>query len=108
LTTSTRKATEPLLWAAPFATHCDQVVGQMNWAEKGKAIYFDSGVKGETHIYRVDVATGALKPLTSGPRNVHAAHVHDESGKIHDCAGLACNASDRGHAACWHGFEKMF
>ena len=68
--------------SAPVAKDFDKVVGQMTWAEKGKAIYFDSGVKGETHLYRMDVATGARKALTTGPRNVHAASIHDESGKM--------------------------
>src|SRR5581483_810461 len=68
--------------SAPVAKDFDQVVGQMGWAEKGKAIYFDSGVKGETHIYRLDVANGSRKAVTTGPRNVHAASIHEESGKM--------------------------
>ena len=44
----------------------DQVISEMEWAEHGKAIYFDSGVKGETHVYRMDASTGAVKPLTAG------------------------------------------
>jgi dipeptidyl aminopeptidase/acylaminoacyl peptidase len=55
----------------------DQVTGEMEWAENGRAIYFDSGVKGETHVYRMDAATGAVKPLTQGPRNVHAFSTHE-------------------------------
>jgi dipeptidyl aminopeptidase/acylaminoacyl peptidase len=50
----------------------DQLVAEMTWAEDGKAIYFGSGVKGETHIFRMDAATGRVTALTSGPRNVHA------------------------------------
>jgi dipeptidyl aminopeptidase/acylaminoacyl peptidase len=68
--------------STPIKKDLDQVIGQMNWAEKGKALYFDSGVKGETHIYRLDVATGALKALTTGPRNVHGFGLHDDSGKM--------------------------
>src|SRR5262249_8209949 len=65
----------------PVSRNLDQVIGQVTWAEKGKAIYFDSGVKGETHIYRADIASGALKALTTGARNVHALSL-DESGKM--------------------------
>src|SRR5580692_9178928 len=57
----------------------DQVIGEIDWAERGKAIYFDSGVNGETHVYRMDASTGAVKPLTTGARNVHGfAHHEDE------------------------------
>ena len=81
---------QPLIYTAPaeggkstpISKSLDQVIGQMNWAEKGKAIYFESGVKGETHIYRLDVATGALKPLTHGASNVHALALHEPSGEM--------------------------
>jgi dipeptidyl aminopeptidase/acylaminoacyl peptidase len=65
-----------------IARDFDQVVGEMAWAEQGKAIYFGSGVKGETHIYRLDVSTGAISQLTTGPRNVHGIAVNDASGKL--------------------------
>lgn len=58
----------------------DQVIGEMQWAEHGKAIYIDSGVKGETHVYRLDVATGKYQALTHGPSNVHAFSIHEGSG----------------------------
>jgi dipeptidyl aminopeptidase/acylaminoacyl peptidase len=64
------------------AKNIDQVIGEMNWAEHGKAIYFGSGVKGETHVFRVEVANGAIEQLTTGPRNVHAFALNDKSGKI--------------------------
>ncbi len=60
----------------------DQLVSEMTWAEQGKALYFGSGVKGEAHLFRMDIATGAITPLTSGPRNVHGMALHAESGKI--------------------------
>ena len=53
----------------------------MTWAEKGRAIYFGSGVKGETHLFRMDVETGRVTPITSGPRSVRAMSLHP-SGKM--------------------------
>jgi dipeptidyl aminopeptidase/acylaminoacyl peptidase len=64
------------------AKNIDQVIAEVIWAEHGKAIYFGSGVKGETHLFRVEVASGAISQLTTGPRNVHAMALHDKSGKI--------------------------
>jgi dipeptidyl aminopeptidase/acylaminoacyl peptidase len=65
----------------------DMLVGEMTWAEQGKALYFGSGVKGETHVFRIvasleHIATGTVTRLTSGPRNVHAFALHDASGKM--------------------------
>jgi dipeptidyl aminopeptidase/acylaminoacyl peptidase len=59
----------------------DQLVAEMTWAEGGKALYFGSSVKGETHIFRMDAATGRVTALTSGARNVHAFSLHP-SGKL--------------------------
>jgi dipeptidyl aminopeptidase/acylaminoacyl peptidase len=64
------------------AKNFDQVVGEMQWAEHGTAIYFGSGVKGETHLFRLDAATGAIVQLTNGARSVHAMAINERSGKM--------------------------
>jgi dipeptidyl aminopeptidase/acylaminoacyl peptidase len=68
--------------STPVASGFDMLVGEMMWAEHGKAIYFGSGVKGQTHVFRMDAATGAVKALTSGERNVHGFSLHDEDGRL--------------------------
>ena len=60
----------------------DQTVTEMEWAEQGKALYIGSGMKGETHIFRVDAASGRVTPITSGPRGVHNFSRHDSSGTM--------------------------
>jgi dipeptidyl aminopeptidase/acylaminoacyl peptidase len=60
----------------------DQTAADLMWAEQGRALYVNSGVKGETHLYRVDAATGAVTAITTGPRAVRSASVHDGSRKI--------------------------
>jgi dipeptidyl aminopeptidase/acylaminoacyl peptidase len=65
----------------------DMLIGEMSWAEHGDAIYFDSGVRGETHIFRIEarpekLSTGSVVRLTSGPRNVHGFNLHDASGEM--------------------------
>ncbi len=60
----------------------DQTAADLMWAEQGRALYLNSGVKGETHFYRVDTSTGALSAITTGPRAVRSASVHDASHKI--------------------------
>ncbi len=59
----------------------DYLVAEMMWAEKGRAIYFGSGVKGESHLFRLDVQTGRVTSITSGPRSVRALSLH-ESGRM--------------------------
>lgn len=81
---------QPLLYVASaeggkstaIDANFDQVVSQIDWAEHGRAIYFDSGVKAETHIFRMDASTGAVKPLTSGPRNVHTFSIDEKTGRM--------------------------
>ena len=76
---------QPLIYLAPadggksvaIDKNLDYQIGQMTWAEQGKAIDFDAGVQGETNIYRIDVSTGAVRPITQGPRNVHAFDLHE-------------------------------
>src|SRR5580658_2689646 len=60
----------------------DQTASDLMWAEQGRALYLNSGVKGETHLYRVDAASGALSAISTGPRAVRSASVHDASHKI--------------------------
>jgi dipeptidyl aminopeptidase/acylaminoacyl peptidase len=60
----------------------DQTASDLMWAEQGRALYLNSGVKGETHLYRVDAASGALSAISTGPRAVRSASVHDASRKI--------------------------
>jgi dipeptidyl aminopeptidase/acylaminoacyl peptidase len=60
----------------------DQTVADLMWAEQGRALYLNSGVKGETHLYRVDAFTGAVSAITTGPRAVRSASVHDASRKM--------------------------
>ncbi len=60
----------------------DQTASDLTWAEQGRALYLNSGVKGETHLYRMDASSGTLSGITSGPRAVRSASVHDASHKI--------------------------
>ena len=53
--------------SAPVNKSFDQTATELQWAEQGRALYFDSGVKGETHLYRMDANTGATAAITSGP-----------------------------------------
>jgi dipeptidyl aminopeptidase/acylaminoacyl peptidase len=61
--------------ARDAAKGLDLIPGQLQWGENGRALYFETGVKGENHLFRVDVATGAVRQVTTGPRAVRQASV---------------------------------
>ena len=69
----------PKIWLAPSsggtasvlaANNLDLIPGQLEWSGDGKSIYFETGVKGEIHLFRVDVPTKTVTQVTSGPRAV--------------------------------------
>jgi dipeptidyl aminopeptidase/acylaminoacyl peptidase len=81
----------PLIYVAPAEggkpsvavnKNLDQTVAELAWGEQGRALYLNSGVKGETHLYRVDAASGATTAITTGARAVRSASVHEASHKM--------------------------
>jgi dipeptidyl aminopeptidase/acylaminoacyl peptidase len=69
----------PKIWLAPStggapstlaANGLDLIPGQLEWSDDGKSIYFETGVKGESHLFRVDVPTKSVTQVTNGPRAV--------------------------------------
>jgi dipeptidyl aminopeptidase/acylaminoacyl peptidase len=49
--------------------------GDLQWADNGRSLYFDSGVRGETHVFRVDPKARKVSAVTSGPRAVRSLNV---------------------------------
>jgi dipeptidyl aminopeptidase/acylaminoacyl peptidase len=84
----------PMIYVAPASggksvainNNFDQTASDLMWAEQGRALYLNSGVKGETHLYRMDAtpgaSSGAISAVTTGPRAVRSASVHEASHKI--------------------------
>src|SRR5438128_2646410 len=75
----------PKIWLAPAtggaasvlaANGLDLIPGGLEWSEDGKSLYFETGVKGENHLFRVDVATKSIGQVTSGPRAVRGVDFH--------------------------------
>jgi dipeptidyl aminopeptidase/acylaminoacyl peptidase len=57
----------------------DLIPSNLTWAERGRALYFETGVRGEQHLFRVDAKDGGLTQVTRGARAVHAVDVDDRS-----------------------------
>jgi len=60
----------------------DLIPTALRWAEGGRALYFETGVKGTSQVYRVDLAARKASPVTSGDRTVHFADVSEKANRI--------------------------
>ena len=77
-----RDRDHPKIWVAPAeggkrsvlaANGLDLIPTGLEWAEDGKSLYFESGVKGEFQLFRVDLATKSVEQTSSGARAVRNA-----------------------------------
>jgi dipeptidyl aminopeptidase/acylaminoacyl peptidase len=70
---------EPATGGAPSvlaANGLDLIPSGLEWSDDGKSIYFETGVKGENHLFRVDLTTKSVAQVTSGARAVRAVDFH--------------------------------
>jgi dipeptidyl aminopeptidase/acylaminoacyl peptidase len=65
-----------------IAPSLDLIPGNLQWVDQNRSIIFDTGVKGELHVFKIDVATGVVRQLTKGPRGVRASNVSPTLGKM--------------------------
>src|SRR5207237_9472225 len=61
--------------AVDIAPYLDLLPTDLQWADNGRTLFFDSGAKGETHLFRLDLPTKRISPVTSGPRAVPSVDV---------------------------------
>jgi dipeptidyl aminopeptidase/acylaminoacyl peptidase len=60
----------------------DLIPSGLEWAESGRAIFFETGVKGEYQLFRVDVASGEVRQVTAGARAVRNVDINDEARRM--------------------------
>ncbi|MCA1641752.1 MAG: S9 family peptidase [Acidobacteria bacterium] len=60
----------------------DLIPSGIKWAEAGRAIFFETGVRGEYQLFRVDVASGEVRQVTAGARAVRNVDINDEARKM--------------------------
>ena len=81
----------PKIWLAPAtggaastlaANGLDLIPGQLEWSDDGKSIYFETGVKGENHLFRVDLPTKSVAQVTTGARAVRNVDFNFASRKM--------------------------
>ncbi len=64
------------------ANGLDLIPGALRWSDDGKSLFFETGVKGENHLFRVDVAAKSVTQVTSGPRAVRGVDFNFAGGKM--------------------------
>jgi dipeptidyl aminopeptidase/acylaminoacyl peptidase len=78
----------PMVWLANSAggspstllyPSLDLYPGDLQWAEKGAALYFNAGNHGETQFFRLDVGSKQVRPITRGARAVRRLALHEAS-----------------------------
>jgi len=81
----------PKIWLAPAAggaastlaaNGLDLIPGGLEWSADGKSIYFETGVKGELHLFRVDLPSKTIAQVTSGARAVRSVDFNFPTGKM--------------------------
>jgi dipeptidyl aminopeptidase/acylaminoacyl peptidase len=87
----TEHRAHPKIWLAPSqggakprlaADGLDLIPTTLRWAEAGRALYFETGVKGASHLYRVDLAARRAVPVTKGDRMVHFVDIDERAGRL--------------------------
>jgi len=66
----------------PAVDGLDLIPTDLRWAEGGRALYFETGFKGTSQIYRVDVASRRIAPVTSGDRTFHLFSINDRTNRL--------------------------
>ena len=79
----------PQIWLAPSngggtsrkaARALDMIPTDLSWAADGRSLQFAAGTHGVTHLFQVDLASGAVSQVTRGERAVRSASRHAKSG----------------------------
>ncbi len=83
--------THPKIWLAPStggspsklaADGVDLIPTALRWSNDGKALYFETGYKGTSQLFRVDLAARKATAVTTGDRTVHLVDISDRSGRL--------------------------
>jgi len=85
----TRRRESPKLYIAPASgggsklavDNLDLIPGELVWSAADE-LRFDTGVKGQYHIFRVNLAARAATPVTSGERAVRSFDVNAKTGEM--------------------------
>jgi dipeptidyl aminopeptidase/acylaminoacyl peptidase len=64
------------------APELDLIPSNLTWAEAGRALYFETGVRGEQHLFRVELKDGKIKQVTKGARAVRFMDISERGRRM--------------------------
>ncbi len=79
------------IWLAPSGggapsvlavNNLDLLPSNLKWAEAGRALFFETGVKGEYQLFRVDTAAKNVRQVTNGARAVRNVDINAQTGRM--------------------------
>ena len=88
---SVPRTAHPQIWLASSAggsaskraaDGLDLIPTGLRWAEKGRALYFETGFRGTSQLFRVDVQTRRVAAMTTGDRTVRFLDVSEKTGQL--------------------------
>ena len=86
-----RERDHPKIFVAPaaggapsrnVAPELDLIPSNLTWAEAGRALYFETGVRGEAHLFRADARDGTVRQVTKGARAVRFVDISNDSRRL--------------------------
>ena len=87
----TEERAHPKIWLAPStggvpsvlaAKDLDMIPSDLEWSPDGRALYFNSGVRGEYQLFRVQLGSKETRAITSGPRAVRNMDLSPRAGRM--------------------------
>jgi dipeptidyl aminopeptidase/acylaminoacyl peptidase len=60
----------------------DHLGNHLTWDAGGRALTFEAGAKGERHLFRVDLGSKAVNPVTRGARQVSQVDVSEKARRM--------------------------
>jgi dipeptidyl aminopeptidase/acylaminoacyl peptidase len=86
-----RERDHPKIYVAPaaggspsrnVAPDLDLIPSNLTWAEQGRALYFETGVRGESHLFRAELKDGRLRQVTKGSRAVRLVDIANDARRM--------------------------
>ena len=81
----------PKVWLAPStggersvlaAPKMDALAGGLEWGDAGRGLYYEAGVRGNVHLFRIDLASKAITEVTSGDRRTRFIDRNEEARRM--------------------------
>jgi dipeptidyl aminopeptidase/acylaminoacyl peptidase len=60
----------------------DLIPTELRWAKDGRSLYFESGIKGATHLFRADLEARRATQVTTGDRTIRLADINDKAYRL--------------------------